>query len=88
MSVGLTSINDILLQAVNTTVLNFSIPIIAAAGNDGSDSCNNSPARSPYVVPVGAIDINDQRTSFSNFLSIRGCYFGAKSPFTISDMQS
>ncbi len=67
MSVGLPEINNVLLQAVNTTVLTYGIPIINAAGNDGSDACTNTPARSTYVISVGAVDAYDQVTAFSNF---------------------
>ncbi|RPB25004.1 subtilisin-like protein [Terfezia boudieri ATCC MYA-4762] len=46
------------------------IHVSVAAGNDGQDACNSSPGFSSSqssVISVGAIDINDQRASFSNF---------------------
>jgi subtilisin family serine protease len=40
-----------------------------AAGNDGGDANNHSPARAngPYVFTISAIDINDNMPSWSNF---------------------
>ncbi|MGI9116726.1 MAG: S8 family peptidase, partial [Gaiellales bacterium] len=43
------------------------VTVVAAAGNDGADACNASPASAAEVVTVGAIDANDGRPAFSNF---------------------
>ena len=40
---------------------------IEGAGNDGKDSKDFSPARSPSVITVGATNIKDVKSSFSNF---------------------
>jgi oryzin len=40
---------------------------VVAAGNDGKDAYNYSPASAPNATTVGAIDINNNRASFSNF---------------------
>ena len=37
-----------------------------AAGNDGLNACNYSPASAPNAITVGATDINDGFASFSN----------------------
>jgi len=38
-----------------------------AAGNENQNACNDSPARVPGAVTVGAVDQDDQRADFSNF---------------------
>ncbi|ORZ34329.1 peptidase S8/S53 domain-containing protein [Catenaria anguillulae PL171] len=44
------------------------VPVVVAAGNEGQDACNVSPAYIPDVVTVGAVSTqNDAITSFSNF---------------------
>ena len=67
MSVGTEQVNDVLQSAVNNTVSMFNLSIVAAAGNSGTDSCVNTPARSVYVVTVSASNITDGRPSYSNF---------------------
>ena len=66
MSVGTESISQPLQLAVNNTVSLFNISIVAAAGNAGTDSCMNTPSRSVYVTSVGATNIRDERSKFSN----------------------
>ncbi|KIL60985.1 hypothetical protein M378DRAFT_26290 [Amanita muscaria Koide BX008] len=43
------------------------IHVIAAAGNDGVDASNTSPARAPSALTVAASNITDTRADFSNF---------------------
>ncbi|KAM0207668.1 hypothetical protein ACHAQD_008482 [Fusarium lateritium] len=43
---------------------------VVAAGNDNKDAGNYSPASAPNAITVGAIDINNNRASFSNFGSL------------------
>jgi subtilisin family serine protease len=38
-----------------------------AAGNDGLNACDYSPARTPSAITVGATDNTDARTSWSNY---------------------
>ncbi|MEV8371205.1 S8 family serine peptidase [Kribbella sp. NPDC056861] len=38
-----------------------------AAGNDSADACNNSPAKEPSAITVGATDDKDVKASFSNW---------------------
>ncbi|KAF5592485.1 subtilisin-like serine protease [Fusarium pseudoanthophilum] len=40
---------------------------VVAAGNDGKDAYNYSPASAPNATTVGAIDIDNNRASFSNY---------------------
>jgi subtilisin family serine protease len=43
------------------------IHVVAAAGNNfHSNSCNFTPASSPNVITVGAIDESDKLTDFTN----------------------
>jgi subtilisin family serine protease len=57
--------NLALNQAANSAVAN-GVHMIVAAGNDGGDACNNSPASASDVVTVAASDVNDQIASFSS----------------------
>ena len=41
--------------------------MVVAAGNEGQDACNVSPASAEKAVTVGATDIADQFAYFSNF---------------------
>jgi subtilisin family serine protease len=43
------------------------VTYVVAAGNDGSDACEFSPAKEPAAITTGAIDDTDTRASFSNF---------------------
>jgi cerevisin len=71
MSIG-GAANQVIDDAVVNSV-NLNIPFIVAAGNEGVDASNTSPARlggpfgNPGVVTVGATTIADQMASFSNF---------------------
>jgi subtilisin family serine protease len=59
--------------AVSDTVA-AGIPVIVAAGNEGDNACNYSPARVPSALTVGASDPGDFRPSFSNFGSCVDLY--------------
>jgi subtilisin family serine protease len=48
------------------------VTVVVAAGNGGldqvgDDACGSSPASAPGAITVGATDVNDRRTSFSNY---------------------
>ena len=66
MSLGTPDISDPLQLAVNNTVSLYNITVITAAGNDATDSCTSTPARSVYAQSVGATTINDMVAPFSN----------------------
>ncbi|KAK4628870.1 Subtilisin-like protease 2 [Fulvia fulva] len=57
--------NNAVAQAVQAGVF-----VAVAAGNDGRNAANYSPASESSACTVGATDINDNRASFSNFGSI------------------
>lgn len=48
-------------------LLSAGITTVVAAGNDNGDACNDSPARVPGAITVGASTELDQRASFSNY---------------------
>lgn len=46
------------------------IATVVAAGNNGVDAKNYSPASAPEAVTVGAVAVNDTKPSWSNYGSI------------------
>ena len=57
-------------QLVNDAVQKLfaaGISPVIAAGNSNADACAYSPSSSPNAITVGASDLNDNRSSFSNF---------------------
>ena len=65
MSLG-GGISSSLDTAVRNTVAS-GIPVVVAAGNSNANACNQSPAREPSAITVGATTRTDARSSFSNF---------------------
>jgi subtilisin family serine protease len=60
-------------EAVNSAVASTiaaGVTVVVAAGNDGADASDYSPASAPNAITVGAIDNTDARASFSNFGSV------------------
>ncbi|KXN86847.1 hypothetical protein AN958_09583 [Leucoagaricus sp. SymC.cos] len=43
------------------------VHVVVAAGNEGYDACNDSPARTPSAITVGGSTILDSRAAWSNF---------------------
>ncbi len=52
--------------AVNSSIAS-GIVYSVAAGNEGQNACNDSPARTPAAITVAASDQSDARAGFSNF---------------------
>lgn len=50
------------LKAVESGVV-----FVVAAGNDGRDACQYSPAAAEQAITVGATNLRDQRAYFSNY---------------------
>ncbi len=65
MSLGGTfsqALNDVVAEAVDAGVV-FAV----AAGNEGQDACDVSPASEPSAITVGATDETDSATAWSNW---------------------
>jgi len=65
MSLGgekMQSVNDAAAAAVDAGIF-----VAVAAGNEGQDYTNTSPASEPKVFAVGASDVNDKLADFSNY---------------------
>jgi len=55
------------LNQVVKSLTSAGIHVVVAAGNDGEDACNSSPASTPEAVTVAALeDTEDALTDFSN----------------------
>jgi len=57
-------------QAIDDAVsaaVQSGVTFVVAGGNENVSACNSSPARVPSAITVGATNISDQRSSFSNF---------------------
>jgi len=56
-----------LADAAVGRVIADGVTVVASAGNDNKDACNQSPARVPAAITVGATTTTDARASWSNF---------------------
>jgi cerevisin len=63
------SANTALDNAI-TSLTSKGIHVTVAAGNDGTNAANTSPARVPSAITVGASTIADAKASFSNYGSV------------------
>ncbi|KAM6489019.1 Peptidase S8/S53 domain containing protein [Amanita muscaria] len=59
-----TSVTKVLVMAALTS---SGTHVVVAAGNNGVDASNTSPARAPSALTVGASDITDTFAYFSNY---------------------
>jgi len=66
MSLGGYGYNQLLTDACNYA-FSKNVVVVAAAGNEGMDVENYSPASIPGVITVSAIDVNNNLADFSNF---------------------
>jgi len=66
MSIGF----DVSATTIDNAIRNLmaeGIVVIAASGNSAKSACNTTPAGTPGTISVGAININDAETTWSNF---------------------
>ncbi len=66
MSLG-SNYSQSLDNAVRGSILNSGVTYVIAAGNDNANACDYSPGRVDLAITVGSTDINDARSSFSNY---------------------
>ncbi len=55
------------LDAAVARAVSAGFTMVVAAGNDSVNACDASPARVPTAITVGATDLRDARSSFSNW---------------------
>ncbi len=56
-----------LLDAAVEALAEAGMVVVVAAGNEGQDACNTSPARVPSAITVGAVAPGDVEADFSNW---------------------
>jgi subtilisin family serine protease len=57
-------------QSLNDAVTNLTsagVTVVVSAGNDNGDACGQSPASAPSAITVGATQVDDFRSTFSNW---------------------
>jgi hypothetical protein len=65
-SIGIPS-SDSALRAAVTNLLEDGVIVIVASGNGGSNACTQTPANIFGTITVNSLDVNDEKSSFSNF---------------------
>ena len=55
------------LDAAVNRLIDAGVTTVVAAGNDGSNACDVSPARVPRALTVAATDASDNQTTWSNY---------------------
>ncbi|MCC7249837.1 MAG: S8 family peptidase [Lysobacter sp.] len=55
------------VDAAVDNLINRGVTVVVSAGNNSADACIKSPARARRAITVGSTDIDDNRSSFSNY---------------------
>ena len=58
---------DSVLNAAVRNIVNLGVPVVVAAGNDGRNACNSSPASEPLAITVAASTSTDDEAGYSNY---------------------
>lgn len=66
LSMEVEELTDAAQQAVDYAYAN-GVLVVVAAGNAGSETIGKAPVSMAHVLPVGAIDLHDERAGFSNW---------------------
>jgi len=66
MSLGIGRVVKLANTFIDRAVEN-GVVVVVAAGNDDSDACKTTPAFVPAAITVGATDLADKKSSFSNY---------------------
>ncbi len=66
LSMEAEDLTDAAQQAVDYAYAN-GVLVVVAAGNAGSETTGKAPVSMEHVLPVGAIDLHDERAGFSNW---------------------
>jgi hypothetical protein len=64
---NLKSLSTTLFENEVNEAINAGITVVVSAGNNNVNACNQSPARIPKAITVGAINLIDEKCSFSNY---------------------
>ncbi|XP_077998762.1 alkaline serine exoprotease A-like [Glandiceps talaboti] len=66
-SMSLSFVNSQVVDDAADYAIDRGFTVVTSSSNDNADACNKSPQRNRRTISVGSTDINDARSSFSNY---------------------